>query len=92
MQPVLPLLRLRIEHENGPQFGNAHELEIKIGIDKRVSNPGEVIKLVRKRTAKENIQADVDEEGLDAVFNMDASSISCCVISIHCNLFPIFCS
>jgi hypothetical protein len=38
----------------------------------------------------ENIKADVDEEGLDAVFNMDASSFNCCGISIHCHLFPIF--
>jgi hypothetical protein len=79
---------------------------MKIGIDNRVSNPEEVIKLVRKRAAKKSIQADVDvgvevddvgvevddvdEELLDAVSNMGASSINCCIISIHCNLFPIF--
>ena len=67
MQPLLPLLRLRIEHENDTQFGNARELEMKIGISKRISNTEEVIKLVRKRAANEKIKADFDEEVWDAL-------------------------
>ena len=92
MQPLLPLLRLRIEHENDTQFGNARELEMKIGISKRISNTEEVIKLVRKRAANEKIKADFDEEVWDAIFNMDVSSFDFWLTSIHCNLFSTSCS
>ena len=71
-QPLLPLLRLRIEHENEQQFTNARQLELKLGLDKLVGNPDEVIKIVKKRAVKEKIEADVDEEALDAVFNMES--------------------
>ena len=41
-----------------------------LGLEKSVANPDEVIKLVRKRTNQEKIEVGVDEEGWDAIFNM----------------------
>lgn len=67
----MPLLRLRIEHENEQQFLNTRDLHVELGLEKLVANPEDVVKLVRKRAVQEKIKADVDEEAWDAVFNME---------------------
>lgn len=73
-QPTLPLLRLRIEHESEQKFSSSsRDLNVLLALEKRVANPDDVVKLVRKRTALDKIKADVDEEAWDAVFNMDVS-------------------
>lgn len=64
-------MRLRIEHENDQQFANTRDLQIQLGLEKRVANPDEVIKLVRKRAPQEKVEGEVDEEAWDAVFNME---------------------
>ena len=70
-QPTLPLLRLRIEHESDQQFLNTRDLHVELSLEKLVANPEDVVKLVRKRSAQEKIEATVDEEAWDAVFNME---------------------
>ena len=73
-------MRLRIEHENDQQFANTRDLQVHLGLEKRVANPDEVIKLVRKRAAQDKVEGDVDEEAWDAVFNMEVTSV---VIAFH---------
>ena len=68
----MPLLRLRIEHESDQQFSNSsRDLNMMLSLEKRVANPDEVVKLVRKRSAQEKLEAGVDEDAWDAVFNME---------------------
>lgn len=68
----MPLLRLRIEHESDQQFSSSsRDLNMMLGLEKRVANPDEVVKLARKRSAQEKIEPGVDEEAWDAVFNME---------------------
>ncbi|KZS02945.1 Double-strand break repair protein MRE11A [Daphnia magna] len=71
-QPVLPLLRLRIEHESDQQFLNTRDLHVELSLEKLVANPEDVVKLVRKRSVQEKMNADVDEEAWDTVFNMES--------------------
>lgn len=69
-QPLLPLLRLRIEVESDQQFLNSRDLHVHLGLENKVANPDDIIKLVRKRCVQEKIKANVDEEAFDAVFSM----------------------
>ena len=69
-QPVLPLLRLRIEHDSDQQFNtNNRDLNIMLQLENVVANPEDVVKLVRKKAANDEIKTDIDQEAWDSVFN-----------------------
>ena len=71
-QPLLPLLRLKVECDIDVENLSYRKLQVKLGLENLIGNPGDVLKFVRKRGSvekKEEKDANEGQDVWDTVFD-----------------------